>query len=509
MFRLSSFPGWLLLLLLLTACQTTRVVTTNNPEPVKFTILQLNDVYEIAPLEGGKSGGLARVAGLLRQLEQENPNTFAVIAGDFLSPSFMGTLKLDNGERIAGLQMVETLNALGMDFATFGNHEFDLSNAALLEKRMDQCAFTYVSANAHHVVSATETRPLRQRNQAVPAYGRFPVLAGGKTYYVALVGVVLPFNQQDYISYLDVNSSFGQAVAEARREADVVLGLTHLSVAEDEALAAAVPGLPLLMGGHEHQQLSRYVGETAITKADANAKTVYIHRITYYPAQKICRVVSELQPINAQTPEDPATAAVVKSWQDRTGELITQMGYDPEQILTTLKEPLLGTEAVTRSSQTNYGLLTNQAIAAQWPDADVYVFNSGSLRLDDNLSGEVTAYDVLRSFPYGGPVVRLELTGQQLQQLLDTGETTNWGEGGYLQRYLAEKKGGQWLIKDAPLSPTKTYQVVLPQFVADGLEANLGFLKGIPYQTSKAFGPAGQLVKNDIRDLVIAYLKAP
>lgn len=59
----------------------------------------------------------------------------------------MATLKLD-GEPIAGLQMVQTLNAMGLDYATFGNHEFDLSSAELLQNRIDQSTFQYVCANA-------------------------------------------------------------------------------------------------------------------------------------------------------------------------------------------------------------------------------------------------------------------------------------------------------------------------------------------------------------------------
>ena len=36
---------------------------------VRVTILHINDVYEIAPVEGGRSGGLARVATLLAAAE--------------------------------------------------------------------------------------------------------------------------------------------------------------------------------------------------------------------------------------------------------------------------------------------------------------------------------------------------------------------------------------------------------------------------------------------------------
>ena len=73
---------------------------------ISFTVLQINDVYEIAPLEGGKAGGLARVATILKQLKKENPNTISVLAGDFLSPSFMGTLKEDGEKIIEGLHQV-------------------------------------------------------------------------------------------------------------------------------------------------------------------------------------------------------------------------------------------------------------------------------------------------------------------------------------------------------------------------------------------------------------------
>ena len=38
--------------------------TSKDDGMIDFTFLQINDVYEIAPLEGGKKGGMARVATL-------------------------------------------------------------------------------------------------------------------------------------------------------------------------------------------------------------------------------------------------------------------------------------------------------------------------------------------------------------------------------------------------------------------------------------------------------------
>lgn len=63
----------------------------NNPESyVQWTFLQMNDVYEMIPLGGGKKGGLARVATIRKLLLQENSQTFTVISGDIVSPSALG-----------------------------------------------------------------------------------------------------------------------------------------------------------------------------------------------------------------------------------------------------------------------------------------------------------------------------------------------------------------------------------------------------------------------------------
>jgi 2',3'-cyclic-nucleotide 2'-phosphodiesterase (5'-nucleotidase family) len=63
----------------------------HNPHSyVQWTFLQMNDVYELIPLSGGKKGGLARVATIRQLLREENPNTITVLSGDVVSPSALG-----------------------------------------------------------------------------------------------------------------------------------------------------------------------------------------------------------------------------------------------------------------------------------------------------------------------------------------------------------------------------------------------------------------------------------
>ncbi|MBK6805281.1 MAG: hypothetical protein IPG84_10690 [Betaproteobacteria bacterium] len=98
------------------------------PKPVTVTLVHLNDVYEVLPVEGGKSGGLARVATAIQQLKKTRSPLLTTLGGDYLSPSALGTAIVD-GKPIAGRHMVDVLNATGVDWATFGNHEFDVSEA--------------------------------------------------------------------------------------------------------------------------------------------------------------------------------------------------------------------------------------------------------------------------------------------------------------------------------------------------------------------------------------------
>lgn len=494
----------------LASYSTAQEVTAKTGEPIEFIVLQLNDVYEIAPLEGGKAGGLARVATVRQELLRENPNVISVLAGDFLSPSFLGTMKIENEEgkreKIAGLQMVETLNAVGLDYVTFGNHEFDISDPALLEKRIAQSDFIWTVCNAKYVGENGEERAFLQGDKPVPPYLVHPVTSGERTVRVGILGVLLPFNQASYVKYDDVNESFRRTLAELKTVSDLQLAITHNNLNEDIELAEKVPGVPLFLGGHEHANLSRYVGSTIITKADANAKTVYIHRVRFDPASGMTNVRSELKTIDDTIAEDPKTKAVVDKWLDQVYGLMTDMGYDAERVVMKMEEPLVCKEHLIRTSQTNYGQLTMRSIARAFPDADLYALNSGSMRLDDNLFNTVTEYDVLRSFPYGGNFVTLEMPGNIVLELLETGMKTNYGEGGYLQLLGNDAKGT--MLNGKIIAPDQMYKVVMPAFMAGGNEANLEFLKDyLKGEAVEMVTIGDKTLKNDLRDLVIDYMR--
>ena len=129
----------------------------------------------------------------------------------------------------------------------------------------------------------------------------------------------------------------------------------------------------------------------------------------------------------------------------------------------------------------------------------------GSIRVDDVLVGQLTQYDVLRTLPFGGGISYADVTGEQLLQILEVGCVTNKGLGGYLQLSGIVKHDGEWKVNGEPIDATRTYKMVATDFLMQGLEANLDFLKDIPSTTPETVGDG---IRNDIRDIWIAFLKA-
>ena len=127
-------------------------LTTASPQKtdcnVRVTLLQVNDVYQFMPVDQNTTGGLARLMTLRKKYQTQNPNTLFLLAGDTISPSVESiTYK--------GAQMIEAWNAIGLDYATFGNHEFDFG-PDVLKQRIQESKFGWIAAN---VIDTTTGKP--------------------------------------------------------------------------------------------------------------------------------------------------------------------------------------------------------------------------------------------------------------------------------------------------------------------------------------------------------------
>ena len=347
-----------LLLLLLFSCK-------QDDDTINFTFLQLNDVYEIGALGGGEFGGMDRVTTLHQQLLQENPNTYLFMAGDFLNPSLLGNVKYE-GERIKGKQMIEVMNAMNFDLVAFGNHEFDLSEK-LLQERIDSSNFKWIATNIKH-----------RKNDKIEPY--FVVKDTGKTVIpktvifnvkdldgteikIGFFSATINSNPVDYAVYSDFYEDAKYAYNNLKTKTDIVFGLTHLKISQDKMLSNMLPEVPLIMGGHEHNNMLVTVGDSKIAKADANARTVYVHRLTYNKKTKTLKLNSELVDINRDIVSDEKVAKIIDKWQAILNKKIEEYSPNANDIIYVAKEPLIGLDDKVRSEQTNLGTLIAKAMA--------------------------------------------------------------------------------------------------------------------------------------------------
>ena len=509
----TQLPFYVLIFVMaFSSCSTRKNAETARKDDGKITItfVQINDVYEIAATQGGKVGGVSRVATLKKEELSKNPNTFMVMGGDFLSPSVYNSLKHE-GKRIRGKQMVESLNTAGLDFAVFGNHEFDIKEDEL-QDRINESTFKWIASNTFHATHfglAPFAKTTSSGKEPFPETYIMDVQdKDGTKAKIGFIGLTLPFNKADYVSYTDPLTVAERLYNQIKDSCDAVVAITHLEVKEDSILAARIPGLALIMGGHEHDMQFKKVGNIYITKAHANAKSAYVNYLTIDVKNKKTSVKPVLRMMDTTISEDPATSLVVKKWMDIGDANFAALGFNAKRAIREKGEPLDGREDKIRSGKTNLTRIAVSAMEKAAPTADVVLLNSGSIRVDDIIQMPVTEYDIIRTLPYGGSIMEVDMKGSLLAKILEIGRN-NVGSGGFLQyssaiNYHPETKS--WTLKDAPIDSNQSYHVALADFLMTGGEANLGFLNKDNPEILKIY-PTITDVKDPRSDSRLAIIK--
>lgn len=243
----------------------------NDAAETVLTILHTNDMHGHvlgnSNLDSSGPGGLARLNTLARPIRYDMPNVLLLDAGDNVQAT---PTEFYSG----GTTMFSAMNAVGFDASTLGNHEFDWAQAQTAR----------LIRQAHFPVLAANVRDTRTGQ----AYGgaREYVLFRRGPLRIAVFGLTTPDTVRiewpptlSHVRFEDPNTVAARLVPELRRQADVVIAVTHLGVSADRALAAAVPGIDVIIGGHTHTTLSEHlwVGGTLIAQAGDYAN--YLGRI--------------------------------------------------------------------------------------------------------------------------------------------------------------------------------------------------------------------------------------
>jgi 5'-nucleotidase/UDP-sugar diphosphatase len=259
------------------------------------------------------------------------------------------------------------------------------------------------------------------------------------------------------------------------------------------------------MGGHEHTNMLVSVGDAAVAKADANAKTAYIHRISYDAKTKKVVVTSELKEINDALKSDTIVGVVVDKWQAILKTKIKNIIANPDAVIYTTKTPLEARDTPIRSMQTNMGELITKSMSFAFDDTvDCALVNGGSIRIDDVLEGNISSVDIFRVLPYGGAILKVKIKGDLLQEVLEYGKNAA-GTGAYLQRYNAVLKNNTWRISGKAIKPNKVYTVAFSDYLLKGFD--IPFLSEKNKGVLSVYSPKPTENSSDIRKAVILYLK--
>ena len=181
-------------------------------------------------------------------------------------------LLLDAGDAISsgniyyrpgGEPMLARMSDLGYDAMAMGNREFHFL-AAGLKSKVKLAGFPILSAN------------LRSKGLDIPP-GVLPfVVKELEGIRVAVFGLSMPMitkrmivSKVSPVWFEDPIQAAGEVVPDLRKQADLVIALTHIGLQADVELAASVPGIDLIVGGHSHAVLEepQVVGDTAIVQA--------------------------------------------------------------------------------------------------------------------------------------------------------------------------------------------------------------------------------------------------
>ena len=198
---------------------------------------------EYSTLEVRKNiGGIARRATLVKrlreQLGRQGIQVWLVDAGDFTDGTPFSA-------EYQGEADIAAMNAATYDFGALGNHEFNRP-LATLKNLLNLVQYPMLCANT---VGFSPDTPLRE--SAIREVG--PLKIG-------IFGLVTT----EYVDYQALKEGIGivseietakRMASALRPKADIVIALSHAGEKVDAQIAATVPGIDIIVGGHSHSRL--------------------------------------------------------------------------------------------------------------------------------------------------------------------------------------------------------------------------------------------------------------
>lgn len=234
-------------------CAQTHFVQAS--EPVSLTLMHTNDLHSHFRAENSALGlgGLARLKTAIDRVRRENPKSLLIDGGDWSE----GNIYYNLG---AGRETIKMMDHVGYDVAVVGNHDWYNGPDVLLRAIAEADAkMTIIAANV-----STKNYPKRADfERLIPPY----VIKEVGGLQIAFIGLLTyEFIYDSYFRPIKIEPPFNVAKELAHqlksckkpeRCADLVIGVSHNSVARNLQLLEIAPDLDGIVSGHQHTKLTQ------------------------------------------------------------------------------------------------------------------------------------------------------------------------------------------------------------------------------------------------------------
>jgi len=462
-------------ILLMTACAVIPESTSVNSTGLTF--IHLNDTYRVGDVEDGNRGGFGRVVSVIRELKEQGRDVRILHAGDFLYPSLESQLW-------NGLQMIEALNFI-TDLAPIhmivGNHETDRRTPEHLVNAIRASRFDWLGDNYRFNTGEKDVDSALQSG--------FNFEYAGRTIGIFSLALHHDDGGNDR-AYLPVDKNYLNVAERVIRgfEAqgvDLIIGLTHLHMATDRQIARLRkdhPSLLFIVGGHDHEPKFSALSEDSATimKGASNARAIWQIDVSFDLAG-VPHIDAQMLDMDTSVAVDADYALIATKWRDR---LLTLYPF-LEARVGEAAFPLDATEETSRSRETAWGnFVVDQMLTAFGdPAADLAFINSGSLRIDDYIAGDILFEDVGRTFGFSSFLRHMTITGSEFRDVMENGYRGDGSSQGYFPQISgfrvcvdrSSEAGSRIVSLQVPVGggwqeiiSEKEYTLVVPDFIYKG-----------------------------------------
>ncbi|MBM3266009.1 MAG: bifunctional metallophosphatase/5'-nucleotidase [Candidatus Sericytochromatia bacterium] len=456
---------------------------TAEAAPSRLIILHTNDTHShLSPYDKKdlKSiGGIARRATIIKKEQAQQAGRVLVLDG---GDCFQGTpiFNFFHGEA-----EFAAMDAAGYDAVTVGNHDLD-DGLLNLQRVYKGRKFKLINTN---LVDDQTGKPLFVPSWLVERSGLkvgvFGILGEGSAWHAIAAA------QRKGLKVLPAVPVAQKAVADLKaRGADFIVMMSHSGLEEDKRLAAEVPGIHVIVGGHSHTKVDAPIavksGDWTTLVLQAYQWGEYLGRLELeVDGGKIVSSNGYLVPIAGDTPEDAGVAKIVEGYESQIRDRMAKViGQAPRGLSVDGKY----------DRDCELGNWATDLLRAR-TNADVAILNSGGLRAPIN-PGPVRVADVFTVFPFENRIVRVDMTGAQLKQVLDmvASKRVSMLQVSGLSFRIDGGQIADLSVGGGPLDPGKTYRITTIDYIAQGND------KYTPFTEAKGYEDMGVLLRDFVLD---------